>query len=54
MNFFLVVIAVVAVILLFAGGLIAVVKWLFWVGVVLALVAIIVWLLRLIRGSRSV
>jgi hypothetical protein len=52
-NIFLVIIAIVAVILLFTGGFIAAVKWLFWVGVILAIIAIIVWLSRSIAGRRT-
>ena len=53
MNIFLIILAIVAIILLFVGGFVAVVKWLLWVGIVLALIAIIVWLVRFISGRRA-
>jgi hypothetical protein len=52
MNILLVIIIVVAIILLFVGGFAQAVSWLFWVGVVLAIIAIIVWLLRVISGRK--
>jgi len=53
MSAFLIVIAVIAVILLLVGGFVAAVKWLLWIGIVLALIAIIAWLARSIAGRRS-
>jgi hypothetical protein len=53
MNSLLVIVAIVAVILLFVGGFMQAVQWLLWVGVVLLVIAIIVWLLRFISGRRN-
>lgn len=52
MNIFLIIIVIVAIILLFTGGFISAVQWLLWVGIVLALIAIIVWLFRVISGRK--
>jgi hypothetical protein len=52
MNIFLIIIAVIAIILLFTGGFVSAVQWLLWVGIVLLLIAIIVWLVRMISGRR--
>ncbi len=52
MNILLVVVAIVAIVLLFTGGLVASINWLLWVGLVLLVIAVIVWLLRFIAGRR--
>lgn len=52
MNIFLIIIVIVAIVLLFTGGFISAVQWLLWVGIVLALIAIIVWLFRVISGRK--
>jgi hypothetical protein len=54
MNILLIIIAIIAVIFLITGGFIAAIHWLLWVGVVLAVIAVIVWLLRFITGRRKV
>jgi hypothetical protein len=53
MNALLIIIAVVAIILLFVGGFVASVKFLLWVGLVLLILAVIAWLLRALTGRRS-
>lgn len=53
MNIFLIIIAIIAIILLLTGGFVAAVKWLLWVGIVLLLFAIIVWIVRAISGRRT-
>ncbi|TDN45152.1 hypothetical protein EDF64_10374 [Curtobacterium flaccumfaciens] len=53
MNALLIILAVIAVILLFVGGFTASLKFLLWVGIVLLIVAVIVWLLRTLTGRRS-
>lgn len=53
MNIFLVILAIIAVILLITGGFVASLKFLLWVGIVLAIIAIIVWLLRVISGRKA-
>lgn len=52
MNIFLPIIIIVAIVLLLVGGLVESVKFLLWVGIVLAVIAIIMWLLRTISGSK--
>jgi hypothetical protein len=52
MNIFLFIIIVIGVVLLIVGGVVEAVRFLLWVGIVLAIIALIVWLLRVITGSR--
>jgi drug/metabolite transporter (DMT)-like permease len=52
MNLLVIIIAVVAVILLITGGLVESLQFLLWVGVVLAVIAVIVFLLRMISGRK--
>jgi hypothetical protein len=54
MNLLLIIVAVVAVILLITGGLVQSLQFLLWVGIVLAIIAVIMFLLRTISGRRSV
>ncbi|MCU1635575.1 MAG: uncharacterized protein JWQ68_814 [Cryobacterium sp.] len=54
MNLLLIIVAVVAVVLLITGGLIQSLQFLLWVGIVLAVIAVIMFLLRSISGRRSV
>ena len=53
MNALLVILAVIAVVLLFVGGFAASLKFLFWVGIVLLVIAVIAWLLRSLTGRRG-
>jgi hypothetical protein len=53
MNALLIILAVVAVILLFVGGFAASLKFLLWIGIVLLIIAVIAWLLRTLTGRRS-
>ncbi|SDQ07002.1 hypothetical protein SAMN02800687_0129 [Curtobacterium sp. UNCCL20] len=53
MNALLIILAVIAVILLFVGGFAASLKFLLWVGIVLLIIAVIAWLLRSLTGRRS-
>jgi len=48
----LVIVIIVAIILAITGGLVQALNWLLWVALVLAAIAIIVWLMRLISGRR--
>ena len=50
MNILFVVIAIVAVVLLFTGGFVASIHWLLWVGVVLLIIALIAFLIRALTG----
>ena len=52
MNIFLVLLAIIAVFLLAVGGFFATLKWLLWLGVVLAIITVIVWLARAIVGRN--
>jgi hypothetical protein len=53
-NTLLIIIAVVAVILLFTGGFVQSLNFLLWVGIVLLILAIIVWLLRAVSGKKRI
>ncbi|MDO3697214.1 DUF2207 domain-containing protein [Curtobacterium sp. MCSS17_005] len=53
MNALLIILAVIAVILLFVGGFAASLKFLLWVGIVLLIIAVIAWLLRSLTGRRG-
>lgn len=52
MNTLLIVIAVIAVILLLTGGLVQSLNFLLWVGLVLAVIAVVVFLARKLTGGR--
>jgi hypothetical protein len=54
MNILVVVIAVVAIILLLTGGFVQSVNFLLWVGLILLIIAAIVFLLRFLSGNRRV
>lgn len=54
MNILLIVVAVIAVILLFTGGFVESLNFLLWVGIILLVLAVIVWLVRMLSGSRRV
>ncbi|MCU1414744.1 MAG: hypothetical protein JWN80_2084 [Microbacteriaceae bacterium] len=54
MNILLIIIAIVAVVLLFTGGFVHALNFLLWVGIVLAIIAVIVFLARVITGRRGV
>ncbi|WP_345762572.1 hypothetical protein [Diaminobutyricibacter sp. McL0608] len=54
MNILLLIVAIIAIVLLFTGGFVSALNWLLWVGIILLVLAIIVWLVRLISGRRSV
>lgn len=52
MNALVIVIAIIAVILLVTGGLGSTLHFLLWIGAVLLIIAIIVFLLRFITNRR--
>ncbi len=54
MNLLLAIIVIVAIILLITGGFVQSLNFLLWVGIVLAIIAVIVFLARVITGRRSV
>ncbi|WP_166789118.1 MULTISPECIES: hypothetical protein [Cryobacterium] len=53
MNLLLIIIAIIAVGLLITGGLVQSLNFLLWVGIVLAVIAIIVWLVQFISGRSK-
>ena len=54
MNILFVIVAVVAVVLLFTGGFVASIHWLLWVGIVLLVLAVIAFLIRALTGRSRV
>lgn len=52
MNFLWIIVAVIAVVLLITGGLVESLQFLLWVGIVLAVIAVILFLVRTLSGSR--
>ncbi|MFD4423150.1 hypothetical protein ACFWN7_16815 [Agromyces sp. NPDC058484] len=53
MNILLIIVAIVAIILLFTGGFVQSLNFLLWVGIALLVIAVIVWLVRMMTGSRN-
>ncbi|WP_166789709.1 hypothetical protein [Cryobacterium fucosi] len=53
MNLLLIIIAIVAVVLLLTGGFVQSLQFLLWVGVVLLVIAVIMFLVRSISGRRT-
>jgi len=53
MNTLLIVVAVIAIVLLLTGGFVPTLNFLLWVGLVLLIIAVIVFLARTISGRRS-
>ena len=53
MNTLLIIVAIIAVILLFTGGFVQSLNFLLWVGIILHVLAVIIWLVRLLTGNRS-
>jgi hypothetical protein len=49
----LVILAIIGVILLFVGGFVEALKFLLWIGILLLVIAVIVWLVRSISGRSS-
>jgi hypothetical protein len=54
MNILAIVIAVIAIILLFTGGFVSSLNFLLWVGIALLVIAVIVFLVRYLTGNRRV
>lgn len=54
MNILLIIVGVIAVVLLLTGGFVQSLNFLLWVGIVLAVIALIIWLVRMISGRRVV
>ncbi|WP_164863443.1 hypothetical protein [Agromyces sp. LHK192] len=53
MNILVAVIVIAAIALLIAGGLVPTLNFLLWVGLVLAVIAVIVFLVRYLGGNRT-
>ena len=53
MNLALIIIIVIAVILAIFGGLNSALSWLLWVALIVGVIALIVFLFRVISGNRS-
>ncbi|MBT2500666.1 hypothetical protein J7E25_16330 [Agromyces sp. ISL-38] len=54
MNILVAIIAIVAVVLLITGGVVQSLNFLLWVGLALAIIAVIVFLVRYLGGNRTV
>ncbi|MBB5632281.1 hypothetical protein BKA04_000504 [Cryobacterium mesophilum] len=54
MNLLLGIIAIVAIVLLVTGGFVQSLNFLLWVGLVLAIIAVIVFLARVVTGRRTI
>lgn len=53
MNALFIIIIIIAVVLAIVGGLVKAASFLLWVGIILAILAVIAWLLRAVTGSRQ-
>ncbi|MBK0418792.1 hypothetical protein JD276_07065 [Leucobacter sp. CSA1] len=53
MNALFPIILIIAIVIAIVGGLVKAVNFLLWVGIALAIIAIIGWLLRSIAGRRG-
>lgn len=53
MNALFIILIIIAIVLAIVGGFVKAVSFLLWVGIILAILAIIAWLLRSLTGSRS-
>ncbi|GLI26913.1 hypothetical protein ARHIZOSPH14_11550 [Agromyces rhizosphaerae] len=54
MNILLIIVGIIAIVLLLTGGLVESLQFLLWVGIVLAVIALIVWLVRSLGGRNTV
>ncbi|MFB2580678.1 hypothetical protein ACEXQD_05465 [Herbiconiux sp. P15] len=54
MNILLIIVAVIAIVLLFTGGFVSSLNFLLWVGLILLVLAVIVFLVRMISGNKRV
>lgn len=53
MNWLFILIIIVAVALAIVGGLVKAASFLLWVGIILAILAVIAWLIRSMSGRNS-
>ncbi|RZS68730.1 hypothetical protein EV187_1166 [Agromyces ramosus] len=54
MNILVAILAIAAIILLITGGVVPTLNFLLWVGIVLLVIAAIVFLVRYLSGNRTV
>ncbi|GAA3861383.1 hypothetical protein GCM10022381_02160 [Leifsonia kafniensis] len=54
MNLLLIIIVIVAVVLLITGGFVQSLQFLLWVGIVLAIIAVILFIYRAMTGKKNV
>ena len=54
MNILVAILAIAAVVLLITGGVVPTLNFLLWVGIVLLVIAVIVFLVRYLSGNRTV
>jgi hypothetical protein len=54
MNILIAIIAIAAIVLLITGGVVQSLQFLLWVGLVLAILAVIVFLVRYLGGKKAV
>jgi hypothetical protein len=54
MNILVAILAIVAIVLLITGGVVPTLNFLLWVGIVLLVIAAIVFLVRYLSGNRTV
>ena len=54
MNILLIVVAIIAIILLLTGGLVQSLNFLLWIGIVVLVIAVIIFLVRVLTGRRRV
>ncbi|SEB46493.1 hypothetical protein SAMN04489806_0737 [Paramicrobacterium humi] len=52
MNILLIIVAIIAIVLLFIGGFVEAVKFLLWIGIILLILAIIAWIIRALTGRN--
>lgn len=53
MNGLFIIIIIVAIVLAVVGGLVEAVNFLLWVGIILAILAVIGWLIRSLTGKKG-
>ena len=54
MNILVAILAIIAIVLLITGGVVPKLNFLLWVGIVLLVIAAIVFLVRYLSGNRTV
>lgn len=54
MNLLLIIVVIVAIALLLTGGFVQSLQFLLWVGIVLAVLAVILFIIRVMSGRKNV